>query len=300
MGKIKHYYSLIKSGIVYGNVVTVIGGFLLASHGVINLTSLLGTLLGIALVMGSAGAFNNVIDRDIDGLMERTKNRAIPLGHISPKNAIIFASILGILGIASLLAFANVLTAAIALGGFFAYVFLYSLWTKRHTPYATMIGTLSGATPPLVGYVAASGKIDAGAVLVFLILVFWQMPHALSIMLYRSADYESAAIPVLPLRKGILRTKIEMLIFAILFTASAVGLGLLGIVGYVYLGVATAFGIAWIIFCIVGFFVSDTKRWARKMFFYSLFVLMTLFIVMGVDNVAPEMEAPVMAPIAIA
>lgn len=298
MNTIKRYYSLIKPGILYGNSVTVIGAFLLASHGVIDLVKLAGTLVGIAGVIGSAAVYNNIIDRDIDALMERTKNRAIVRGLISIRNAKIFASVLGIVGIISLSIFANVLTAAIAFAGFVLYVFLYSLWTKRNTPYATMLGTLSGAVPPLVGYVAVSGVVDPTAIILFLMLVFWQMPHALSIALYRHDEYRSASIPVLPIARGMVRTKIEILIFTILFASAALSLGVWGSVGYVYLGVAFALGGAWIIFAVIGFFVTDTKRFGRKMFFYSLIVLMTLFIVMAFDNTAPSREAPVMAPIA--
>ncbi len=148
---IKNFYSLTKPGIVYGNLVTAIGGFFLGSRGVvINYFTLLATLLGIALIIACGCVFNNYIDRDIDGLMKRTQNRVLVKELISGKTAIIYAVILGALGLILLLWQTNLLTVSVALVGLFVYVVLYSLLFKRNSIHGTIIGSISGAVPVLV------------------------------------------------------------------------------------------------------------------------------------------------------
>ena len=283
---IKEYYHLTKPGIIRGNLISTIAGFLLASKGQISVGLFVATLLGISLVIASACVFNNYIDRDIDHKMARTKKRALVSGAISGRHALIYASILGAGGELMLVIYTNWLTAVIALFGFAMYVVVYGIWKRRST-LGTIVGSVSGATPPVIGYCAVTGRLDSAAVLLFLILVFWQMPHFFAIAMYRLKDYSAAGLPVLPVKKGIQTTKIQMLLYTLGFALFTVMLTALGYTGRVYLGVALAISISWTVLCVQGFRVSDDLRWARQMFFFSLFALTLLCATISVDHFLP-------------
>ena len=242
--------------------------------------------MGISAVIASAGVFNNYIDRDIDQKMARTKKRALVRGAITGRNALIYASILGVSGELILEIYTNWLTALITLFGFVMYVVVYGIWKRRST-LGTIVGSVSGATPPVIGYCAVTGRLDGAALLLFLILVFWQMPHFFAIAMYRLKDYATAGIPVLPVKKGLLVTKIQMLLFTLGFALASVMLTTLGYTGRVYLGVALMIGISWTALCVRGFRVSDDSRWARQMFFFSLMALTLLCATISVDHFLP-------------
>lgn len=277
-----NYYLITKPGIVLGNLLTVAAGFLLASKGEIYFGLFLATLLGLGLIMASACVFNNYIDRPLDKKMERTKNRPLVTGLISGKNALVFASALGLLGGLVLWLFTNLLTVGIAALGFFVYVVLYSMW-KSKTVYGTAIGAVAGATPPLVGYTAVTNHFDAGALILFLMLVLWQMPHFFSIALYRLDDYTKAGIPVLPIEKGIERTKIHMVLYIIAFIFSAAALTYWNYAGYLYLTVALAFGTMWLALCFKGFDCKNEHLWAKQMFQLSLVLITAICLVIPFD-----------------
>lgn len=303
----KYYYELTKSGLVLGNLITVIAGFLLGTrilHGiigtlVINWWLLLATLLGIALVMASGCVFNNYIDRDIDTKMDRTKHRALVNKHISGRNAFIFAIVLGAIGFLILLLDTNLVAALAAVTGFIFYVFAYSLWGKRNSVYGTFIGAIAGATPPVVGYAAASGRIDAAAAILFLIMLAWQMPHFFAIAIRRHDDYAAAGIPVMPVKNGLRRTKFSMVIYIIEFILAASLLFIFGYTEAVYLTITLILGLVWLILGLRGFGISDrsgarddaahvsdaNKNWARQMFFLSLIVMMVLFITIAIGAI---------------
>lgn len=189
-----------KPGIVYGNTLTATAGFLLGAKGAIDYWLLLATLAGIAFIIGSACVFNNYIDRDIDAKMVRTKKRALAHGLVPAGKAITYASLLGIIGFFILSLSTNFLTVALGTVAFFDYVVLYGI-SKRRTAYSTIVGSIAGAIPPAAGYTAVTNRLDGGAVLLFIILVFWQMPHFYAIAMYRYDDYKAAGLPVLPVKK---------------------------------------------------------------------------------------------------
>ena len=277
-----NYYLLTKPGIILGNLITLAAGFLLASKGVINFGLFLATLIGLALIMASACVFNNYIDRQIDKKMERTKNRVLVKGLISGYNAILFATALGLLGFLILLLYTNFLTAFIAAIGFFVYVVLYSLW-KGRTIYGTAIGSIAGAIPPVVGYCAVSNHFDAGALILFSMLVLWQMPHFFAIALYRLDDYMAAGIPVLPIKKGIWRTKVHMVLYILGFIVAASMLTLFNYTGYLYLIVATSCGMMWLGLCVMGFNSDNDQIWGRRMFQLSLVLIVSVCIAIPLD-----------------
>lgn len=283
---IRTYYQLTKPGIIYGNALPAIAGFFLASQGHINVWLLVSMLLGTSLIIASACVFNNYIDRNIDKKMHRTKNRALVIGSISAQNAIVYASILGIVGVLILTLFTNLLTVGVGLIGFFNYVVLYGI-TKRRSIHGTIIGSISGATPPVAGYVAVTNHFDLGALLLFLVLIFWQMPHFYAIAIYRLKDYATAGIPVLPVRKSIVITKVHMLFYLLAFVITALLLTLFKFTGYTYLVIIALLGFTWLGFGVHGFWTKDTERWARQMFFFSLIIILIFSVTLSFNIVLP-------------
>lgn len=282
----KTYYMLTKPGIILGNVITTASGFALASQGHFALALFFATMIGLSFIIASAGVFNNYIDRAIDAKMARTKNRALATGAISIPKALIFGSILGLAGTVTLSLVTNLLTVLVALTGFAIYLVLYA-FMKYRSFYGTLVGSLAGGVPPVVGYCAVSNRLDEGALLLFLILVLWQMPHFFAIAIYRLEDYASVSIPVLPVVKGMYITKVHMLFYILAFIATSLLLTLAGYTGYIYLGVAALLGLLWLGLCIRGFNVesSGDKLWARQMFRYSLVVIMGICLTIPFDRI---------------
>ena len=184
---LKTYYYLTKPGIIMGNIITTAGGFCLGSKGHVDFLLFAATLLGLSLVIASACVINNYTDREIDEKMERTKNRALPRRLISAGQALLFAAILSIAGFSDLIFFTNGLAAAAAFIGFLIYIALYAIF-KYRSIHGTLVGSLAGAVPPVVGYCSASAHFDLAAFLLFAILILWQMPHFFSIAIYRFQD----------------------------------------------------------------------------------------------------------------
>jgi protoheme IX farnesyltransferase len=274
------YVSIVKPGIIFGNIVTVSGGFFLASHQHFNFWLFLITLIGMSLVIASGCVFNNYIDRDIDSLMERTKNRVMVKGLISGKIAILYAIMLGIAGFLVLYFGTNLLTTLIAATGLFVYVIAYTLLTKRHSNLGTYIGSISGAVPPVVGYCAVTNHFDTAAIILFLILFFWQMPHFYAITIFRLKDFSAACIPVLPIQKSISHTKMMMMFYVVVFSITAIMPSLFGYVGWIYFFVALGLGLYWFYLGLKGFKSVDDQKWSRKMFGFSILAITILSIVM--------------------
>ena len=266
-----------------GNMITTFGGFALASRGNIDLGLLLATLLGLAFVIASACVVNNYTDREIDKKMERTKNRAFVKGVVLEKHALLFAALLGVLGFSVLISFTNTLTTLIALFGFFVYLVLYAI-LKRLSIHGTFIGSIAGAVPPVVGYCAVSNHFDLAACLLFLILVFWQMPHFFAIALYRFQDYRAASIPVLPIKRGLQTTKIYSQFYIVIFLLAAISLTFFGYTGYGYLVIASLLGLTWFFLAMRNLTEENSVIWARKMFRFSLVVITILFMAISLDG----------------
>ncbi len=282
----KQYYVLTKPGIIYGNSIAVIGGFFLAERGHFNLQLFLATLLGSALIMASACVFNNYIDRDIDVLMKRTKIRALVTGEVTTLSALVYASILGILGVTSLIVFTNYLTTLIGIIGFITYVIIYGWW-KRRSAFGTIIGSIAGAVPPLAGYTAVTNHLDIGAVLVFLIMVLWQMPHFYSIAIFRRDDYTHASIPVLPVSRGVETTKRHILAYLIAYLLVSPLLTLFGYTGYTYAAAVLLMSMLWLWRYYSGLHTTDAKLWARKLFTTSLIVMLISSVMLCLGPVLP-------------
>ncbi len=282
---IQIYYRLTKPGIIRGNAITTTGGFLLASKGQFDIWLFVATLVGISAVIASACVVNNYIDRSIDAKMKRTKKRALVTGAISVQSAIVFALALGISGVVAL-SFTNLLTTVLAIMGFVFYVLFYGI-AKRKTVHGTLVGSVSGAIPIVVGYCAVSQTFDIGAWLLFFVMVFWQMPHFYAIALYRLEDYRAAHIPVLPLRYSIQTTKLQILLYIVGFVLATYTMTLFDYTGYIYLFVMAIMGVWWLYIAIRGFGTDDYARWARGVFSFSLKVLLVFSIMISLEAWLP-------------
>ena len=274
---LKNLFLLTKPGIVMGNILTAAGGFALASKSSFNPWLFLAMFEGLAFIIASSCVYNNVIDKELDKKMVRTQNRPLPKGLISPLSALVFATILGFIGIIILSLYTNPLTLMIALMGLAVYVFIYS-YSKYKTSQGTLIGSIAGAIPPVVGYTAVSQTFDLAAFILFMMIALWQMPHFYAIAIFRLKDYAKGSIPVLPLKKGILNTKVQMVFYCLAFMLTSTLLTLFDYTGSLYFVVMSLLGFIWLILSIQGLTCKNDQIWARKMFFFSLAIVMLLCI----------------------
>lgn len=293
MTRMKTYYFLIKPGIILGNILTTAAGFALASkiygngapfHGPL----FVATLLGLAFIIAAAGVYNNYLDRSADAKMKRTEHRPLARGLIRSSHALIFASLLLLIGVAILALNTPLITLTLALAGFVIYLIPYG-FLKYRSFYGTFVGSLAGAIPPVVGYTAMSHTLDKGALLLFLVLILWQMPHFFAIALLHREDYLSAGVKALPLTHSLLTTKIHTTLYIIAFGLTATLLSDLS--GPLTLAIALILGTLWLLLSLIGFSPlfqttsHDERKWARYMFRFSLVVLMTLSLGIILDGV---------------
>lgn len=268
----KHYWALSKPGIIFGNLLTALSGFALAATLSFSIPKLITMLLGIALVMASSCALNNCIDRALDSQMKRTQKRPLVTGVITLSEAFIFAALSGALGLALLIYYVSLYSALAATFGMLVYVLVYS-FSKYHTPWCTLLGSFAGASPVLVGYLATSKTLDLKGLLLFSAVFCWQMPHFYAIAIFRLKDYAAAKIPVLPAVKGMVSAKNETFFFTLLYALSIVTLSQK--LSMTFSWVMYPICLFWILLSILGFGAKNDRSWAKRMFFFSLFVVCT-------------------------
>lgn len=287
MATFKEYYSLTKPGVLYGNALTAAAGFLLAAQGRIDLVLFVALVVGSTLVIASACVLNNFLDQDIDSKMARTKQRAIVAGKVKGRDAVILSVVLGVLGLLILALYTNWLVVAIGVIGFVDYVVLYGMLSKRLSIHGTLVGSISGAVPILAGFVAVTGVIDVGAILVFAILFLWQMPEFYSIAIYRRKEYKAAGVPVISVVKGAEHTRLQIFCYTVAFVVATLLLAIYGYAGYSYFAVMALLGAYWIWLGLKGFSAKDIDSWARKMFRFSLIVLLAFCAMISIDSLLP-------------
>jgi heme o synthase len=219
-------------------------------------------------VIASACVTNNYIDRNIDKKMDRTSGRAIAAGKVSAAAALTYASLLGVIGFIVLALFTNWLVFGLGLAALVFYVALYGI-AKRRSVHGTLVGSIPGAVPPAAGYLAVTNHIDTAAILLFFVLVFWQMPHFYAIVMYRYKDYKAAGLPVFPIVKGMRAARLYILAYILAFTAAMASLSVFGYTGYIYLGVAILLGGYWFYTGFSNYKLKD-ELWGRRMFLVSL------------------------------
>lgn len=287
MSKLKAYYQLVKPGVMYGNVLTGAAGFLLAAGGKVDWLLFAVTIIGMTLVVSSACALNNYLDRDIDSKMKRTQSRPSVTGAVPGWSIVVYSAVLGLVGIGMLAAWTNWLVVAIGLVGFVTYVWFYGAWSKRTSIHGTLVGSISGAMPIAGGYAAVSGVIDWGMILAFLAMFFWQFPEFYSIAIYRKSEYAAAKVPVMSVVKGVRSSIVQIFIYTVLYVASTLGLTLIGLTGWTYFVIMAAFGAHWIWLGYQGLAAQEPEKWARKMFRYSMINVLVLCIMCGLGPLLP-------------
>lgn len=287
MNRLSAFYKLTKPGVLYGNVLTTVAGFLLASQGNIAWGLFAATVMGTSLVIGSACVINNYLDQDIDSIMERTKDRPLINGTIASGEALAFGLVLGLAGLSLLAALTNYLVVAVGLAGFITYIWLYGAWSKRRSVHGTLVGSLSGAAPILAGYLAVTGQIDAAAIVIFAVLFFWQMPEFYSISVFRKEEYAAAGVPVISVSRGVPHTIRQILLYTVMFVSTTLVLPLTGVVGWTYFVVMLILGAYFINLGILGLQANEPKTWARQMFRLALIALLVFCFLISVGWLLP-------------
>jgi protoheme IX farnesyltransferase len=246
--------------------------------------TLLLSLLGTALIVGSANALNMWWERDVDALMARTRNRPLPAGRMSPDTALLFGLALGAVA-TPLLFLVNVTTGLLGLLALVSYVAVYTP-LKRHTHFALLVGALPGAIPPLLGWSTATGTIGLGGLLLFAVLFLWQVPHFAAITIFRAQDYARAGLQVVSVQKGEHGARRTIALWTVLLVASSLLFYPLGIAGRTSFGVATALGVGFLALGFRGLLGGsfDVPRWARRVFAYSIPYLCVLLVALLLDR----------------
>ncbi len=243
------------------------------------------TLLGGAMAAGSANSLNCYIDRDIDQLMGRTQRRALPAGKVKPNHALVFGVILGIASFLILTAFVNLLSAILAFSAILFYVLIYTLGLKRSTAQNIVIGGAAGAVPVLVGWAAVTNSVTLPAIWLFAIIFYWTPPHFWALSLLIQKDYEKASVPMLPVMMGEHETRRQIFLYSLLLLAVTLILFLMHTMGYIYLAGSLLLGAVLVYMSVRLLYDTDSKKWARTLFWYSNCYLAAIFAVMVVDRV---------------
>jgi heme o synthase len=276
--------TLAKPRITLMVVITAAGGLFLADRaGRVEgpaTTTVVLSLLGIALIVAGANALNMYMERDIDRRMDRTKNRPLPAGRMAPKVALWFGLALSAISVPILALGANPLTALLAVVANVLYVLAYTP-LKQHSQYALHVGAIPGAIPPLLGWTAGTNRIDAAAVILFAILFFWQIPHFVAIALFRKADYARAGLVVTPNVTGELASRHTIIRWIFALVAASLLVVPLGLAGKGYLVVATILGAVFFTWGCYGLRVGTGNRWAKSLFGISILYLVLLFTALG-------------------
>lgn len=279
----KDYLELTKPRVVALMILTSLIGMLLAVPGMVPLDVLIFGNLGIALVAGSAAAVNHYVDRRIDVHMARTQNRPLATGRLSSAEALGFAAVLGIIGTAILVVFANVLTALLTIAALVGYAVIYTLYLKRATPQNIVIGGLAGAAPPLLGWVAVTGEVHPYSLLLVLIIFAWTPPHFWALAVHRQEDYAKAEIPMLPVTHGEKYTVFNILLYTLLLLVVSLLPYVFGMFGWIYIVGALLLGSRFLYWAIV-MIMGKMQGSGMKTFQYSIWYLMILFVVMLTDH----------------
>lgn len=273
------FLALIKIGIVNSNLITAFTGMWLAfqltgQSFIKDFHLVVYAMGGTALIIAGSAAMNNWIDQDIDPIMKRTRKRPTVTGRFSSPMVLTIALTLIVVG--EILLFMASTSAGIwGLAGIISYVVLYSMWSKRRHVSNTIVGSISGAIPPLIGWAAIEPVIGWEAWALFLIMFIWQPPHFYALAMKRTEEYRAANIPMLPVVKGFKRTKLSILLwvialFPVPFLLSSLGTG--------FLVLATALNLGWLYLALKGYRTQDDLKWATKMFVYSLNYMTILFV----------------------
>ena len=280
--RVADYAVILKPRVMSLVVFTAAVGMALAPGSIAPMPALIA-IACIAAGAGASGAVNMWYDQDIDRAMQRTMNRPIPAGRMRPATALVVGGILGAAAVAVMAWRINLLAAGLLALTILYYVLIYTVWLKRRTPQNIVIGGVSGALPPLIGWAAVGGEIGVGALVLFAIIFLWTPPHSWALALFRNADYVAANVPMMPVVAGERSTKRQMLIYTALLLPVTLLPPFVGLAGWPYEAAAGLLG--------VGFAAHAIRLWrapnvapAKPMFLYSILYLFLIFVALLADR----------------
>ena len=279
------YINLCKPKIVALLTVTALIGMLLSVNFYTNLTNVfsgLASLVGFALLAAASAALNQIFDRETDKNMSRTKSRPLAAGNISLTEALTFTAILLFVGSSLMLYFSNLLTLMITTFGFIFYSLIYTIYLKWATPQNIVIGGLSGALPPLIGWTAVSNEISLMPLILVLIIFLWTPPHFWPLAIDRMEEYKKEGVPMMPIAKGVTRTKKEMVVYAVLLLAASLAPYIYGLAGVFYLVTTTALNLYFIYLCLIYLNDKDNQL-SMKIFNFSVKYMLLFFLATYID-----------------
>ncbi|MEM7322561.1 MAG: heme o synthase [Actinomycetota bacterium] len=241
--RVRPFIALTKPRIIELLLVTTVPTMVVAERGIPSLWLMVATVIGGTLAAGGANAFNMYVDRDIDGLMERTKGRPLVTGEVAPREALIFAAAIETLAFFWLWAFVNLLSAVLAVGACAFYVFVYTLWLKRTSTQNIVIGGAAGAVPALIGWSSVTNEVSWAAILLFGVIFFWTPPHFWSLAIKYQKDYSAASVPMMPVVQGHRSTATQMVIYSAIVWMISLIFHVVADMGWIYLATAMVLGV---------------------------------------------------------
>ncbi len=275
-GSVKDYLMLMKPRVMSLVVFTAISGMLLAPGNIHPLIAFV-SILCITIGAGSAAAINMWYDRDIDAIMKRTQKRPIVTGAVKADEALAFGIITGTMAIIMMAVSVNIISAALLAFTILYYIYIYTIWLKRTSVQNVVIGGVSGALPPIIGWASVTGNISWQAFSLFAIIFIWTPPHSWALALYRSADYKNCNIPMMPVIKGVLYTKKQIMLYSILMFFISLWPYFLNISSHLYLITAIISGVIFLYYAVNLFADTEQNHVAKKLFWYSIFYLFIIF-----------------------
>tara|TARA_Y100001970_G_scaffold49990_2_gene63292 strand:+ start:505 stop:1371 length:867 start_codon:yes stop_codon:yes gene_type:complete len=276
------FVTLCKPKIVLLLTVTALVGMLLAVEFYSNIFNSLASLLGFALLAASSAALNQIFDRESDKNMARTKERPLASGDISLVQALTFTAILLFVGSSLLLYFSNLLTLLITTFGFIFYSLVYTIYLKWATPQNIVIGGLSGALPPLIGWTAVTNEVSLLPLILVLVIFLWTPPHFWPLAIDRIDEYEKEGVPMMPIAKGVTRTKKEMVVYAVLLLGASLAPFFYNLTGYFYLISTTLLNLYFIYLCI-SYLDDKDNQLSMKIFNFSVRYMFLFFLATYID-----------------
>jgi protoheme IX farnesyltransferase len=275
-GSVKDYFMLMKPRVMSLVVFTAISGMLLAPGNIHPLIAFV-SILCITISAGSAAAVNMWYDRDIDAIMKRTKNRPIVTGAVKADEALAFGIITGTMAIIMMAVSVNIIAATLLAFTILYYIYIYTIWLKRTSVHNVVIGGVSGALPPIIGWASVTGNISWQAFSLFAIIFIWTPPHSWALALYRSDDYKNCNVPMMPVIKGLLYTKKQIMLYSILMFFISLWPYFLNISSHLYLITAIISGLIFLYYAVNLFADTEQNHVAKKLFWYSIFYLFIIF-----------------------
>ena len=278
-----NFLALCKPRVTMLIVFTAMIGMFLATPGMVPLDILLAATVGIGMASGAAAAFNCLVEQAIDAKMARTRGRPLPTGQVTSKQTFIFASIMASVGLAILYLFVNPLTMWLTLATFVGYAIIYTIFLKPATPLNIVIGGLSGAMPPALGWAAVTGSVSAEAWILVLIIFAWTPPHFWALALYRREEYAKSGLPMLPVTHGEEYTRLQVLLYTIILVAVTLMPFAMRMSGFIYLGSAMLLNAVFMWYAL-GLYRKYSDALAKSMFKFSILYLTLLFAALLVDH----------------